>query len=105
MSNDRIGQLQQFLEEDPEDSFTRYALSQEYISRGDTQKAKELLEDLRMRDPAYLGTYMPLARLYAGEGRAEDACAAYRAGVEVARAQGDTRAVRELTEELDALGD
>lgn len=38
MSQDRIAQLKEFLENDPADSFTRYALALEYAGLGEIQE-------------------------------------------------------------------
>ncbi len=96
----RIEQLKQFIEEDPDDAFTRFALAREYLKAGRAEEALALFEGLVQRDPGYTGTYYHLGKLYERLGRAGDAAAAYRQGIEQARAQ---RAQKDLSELQDAL--
>lgn len=96
---DRIEHLLQFYEEDPDDAFTRFALAQEYLKSGDTEKARAFFEELVETDPDYVGTYYHLGKLYERLGRTEEAIATYEAGIEVARAQ---RARKDLSELQDA---
>lgn len=97
---DRLKHLLQFYEEDPDDAFTRFALAQEYLKRGEVDKARSFFEELIETDPAYVGTYYHLGKLYEQLGRTEDAIATYEAGIEVAREQ---RAQKDLSELQDAL--
>lgn len=97
---DRLDQLLQFYEEDPDDAFTRFALAQEYLNRGHLDKAQVFFEELVDTDPDYVGTYYHLGKLYERLGHTEEAIATYEAGVEVAREQ---RAQKDLSELQDAL--
>lgn len=100
MSTDRLDTLLQFYEEDPDDSFTRFAIAQEYMKRDETERALTFLEDLMADDPEYTGTYYHLAKLYEQLGRREDALATYRKGVEQAQAQRQTKDLSELQDAL-----
>ncbi|GIV57514.1 MAG: hypothetical protein KatS3mg042_0427 [Rhodothermaceae bacterium] len=93
---DRIQTLLRFLEEDPHDAFTRFALASEYRKRGDTDRALTFFEALVRDDPDYVGTYYHLGKLYQELGRLPDALATYRRGIEVARDQRDLHALSEL---------
>lgn len=97
---DRLDQLLQFYEEDPDDAFTRFALAQEYLNRGEVDEALTLFEELVDTDPDYVGTYYHLGKLYERLDRTEDAIETYERGVEVAREQ---RAQKDLSELQDAL--
>ncbi len=100
MSTDRLEALQQFYEEDPSDSFTRFALAQEHLKQGETQRALELFEGLVEDDPEYTGTYYHLAELYQRLGRREDAIQTYKKGIEQARSQRHTKDLSELQDAL-----
>jgi tetratricopeptide (TPR) repeat protein len=97
---DRLDQLLQFYEDDPDDAFTRFALAQEYLNRGETEKALAFFEELVDTDPEYVGTYYHLGKLYERLDRTDDAIETYEQGVEVAREQ---RAQKDLSELQDAL--
>lgn len=99
----RIDMLQNFLEEDPNDSFSRYALAMEFAKRGETGRAIEEFETVRKNDADYVATYYQLAKTYERAGRTSDAAAAYRDGIAAATRMGDAHARDELTEALDLL--
>lgn len=93
---DRLALLLQFLEEDPHDAFTRFALAQEYRQRGDTQAALAAFEALVADQPDYVGAYYHLGKTYEEAGRREDAVRTYREGIARATAAGDAHARAEL---------
>lgn len=104
---DRIATLQAFLQDDPDDPFTRFALAQEYAKRGDAEEALAYYEGLVREHPDYVGTYYHLGALYRTLGRDDDALATYRAGIDAAIAAGDAHARAELQGallEADGLG-
>lgn len=96
MSVDRLSQLQSFYEEDPDDPFTRFALAQEHLKQGNTDRALTFFEDLVDTDPDYVGTYYHLGKLYERLDRPDDALDIYEQGIEVAREEGETKALSEL---------
>ncbi len=100
MSPDRLAILLSYLEEDPEDSFTRFALAQEYRKRGNLEQALIFFQRLVEEDPQYVGTYYHLGKLYEQLGRKDAAVRAYQAGIRVASEQ---RAYHALSELQDAL--
>ena len=97
---DRLTLLLQYLEEDPEDSFTRFAIAQEYRKRGDDAEALARYEQLVEDDPAYVGTWYHLGKLYEALDRMDDAKRTYERGIEVAQEQRDTHALAELRDAL-----
>jgi len=97
---DRLEALLQFHREDPADTFTRFALATEYRRRGETDRALSFYEQLVADDPAYVGTYYHLGKLYEEMDRTEDALGVYRAGIRVAGEQRDTHARAELQSAL-----
>lgn len=102
---DRLNQLLDFYDEDPQDNFVRFALAQEYLKRDQPEKALDLFEELVDTDPDYVGTYYHLGKLYERLDRTEDAIDTYDAGIEVAREQRDTKNLSELQDaKLNAEG-
>ena len=93
---DRLETLQQFHEEDPEDPFTRFALAAEHLKIGETDRALDFLEVLREENPAYIGTYYHLGKLYERLGRDAEARTTYEQGIQVAREASDPHSRSEL---------
>ena len=86
---DRLAALQDFLRDDPDDPFTRFALAQEHAKRGETAEALRFYEPLVQEHPDYVGTYYHLGGLYRVLGRDDDARATFRAGLAAATRAGD----------------
>lgn len=101
--NDRLSQMLHFLEQDPNDSFARYAVALEYASRKQQEQAISTLVELRQRDPEYLALYYQLGGLYASVERMEDAEETYRTGITIALRQNDRHTAIELEAALDEL--
>ena len=93
---DRLAALRTFLQDDPDDPFTRFALAQEHAKRGEADDALAYYEALVRERPDYVGTYYHLGALYRALGRDDDAVATLRAGVAAATAAGDAHARSEL---------
>ena len=93
---DRLASLQEFLRDDPDDPFTRFALAQEYAKQGNAEQALAFYQALVRDRPDYVGTYFHLGALLRGLGRDDDARGVLRAGVRAATAAGDTHARAEL---------
>jgi tetratricopeptide (TPR) repeat protein len=97
---DRLTILQQYHEEDPDDSFIRFAMASEYVKLGDDPSARSWFESLRDNDPDYVGTYFHLGKLYERLGIKEQAIATYQAGATVATKVSDFHARSELQSAL-----
>ena len=93
---DRLAALRAFLDDDPDDPFTRFALAQEHAGRGETDEALGYYEALVRERADYVGTYYHLGALYRALGRDDDARDTLRAGIAAATAAGDTHARSEL---------
>ena len=105
MMDSRIDSLKKLLEENPNDSFTRYAIALEYSSLGKPETAITYLKETIERDANYLPVYRQLGQILARLNRTEEAKPIYRKGIEVAEATGDAHAKEEMTEELEELED
>ena len=99
----RLAALQQFLAQDPNDSFTRYAIGLEHAKALNYAEAIQTLEELRSRDPNYIPTYYMLASYYREIADTAKARATYREGIAKARAARDLHAASELDAALDEL--
>ncbi|MCS7012741.1 MAG: tetratricopeptide repeat protein [Chloroherpetonaceae bacterium] len=101
--NLRIAQLRKFLEKDPNDSFSRYALALELLNANQLQEAQSEFETLLQNDPNYTATYYHLGKLYEKQGHPEKAKALYEKGILLTQQQGDAHANKELREALFML--
>jgi tetratricopeptide (TPR) repeat protein len=100
---DRIAQLRTFIAARPDDPFPRYALGLELKGKGDTAGAATELLELLQRKPDYLAAYLQLGMLQQALGRMEDARATFSRGQEVARKQGNSHTLSELTQAMESL--
>ena len=99
----RIEILKGFLEQDPKDSFSRYALALEYVKAGLTDDARREFETVREGDPGYVATYFQLGQLYRTMGLKHDAEKTFRTGIIVAAKAGDEHTKGELEGALEML--
>ncbi len=99
----RIEILKGFLEENPSDSFSRYALALEYLKLGQHDDAVKEFEAVQSNDPGYVATYFQLGQLYQKLGRTHDAEKTFRTGITVAGKAGDEHTRSELEGALEAL--
>jgi tetratricopeptide (TPR) repeat protein len=100
---DRIEQLRKFISASPDEAFPRYALALELKGKGDAQGAASELAELLRRKPDYLAGYLQLGMLLQGLDRIAEAREALLRGQDVARAQGNTHTLSELTQALETL--
>lgn len=100
---DRISKLKTFLESDPDDSFTKFALGLEYQKNGDVKKAKEYFLNIVNADPEYVGVYYHLGKLYDTLDERKMALETYINGIEIAQRLNDLHAASELQQAYDDL--
>jgi Tfp pilus assembly protein PilF len=99
----RIEILKGFLEQDPKDSFSRYALALEYVKAGQSADARREFEYVRDNDPAYVATYFQLAQLYRNLDLKHEAEKTYRTGITIAAKAGDGHTQSELEGALESM--
>ena len=104
-SQERINALKVFLDKDPDDSFSSYALALEYNGLGETDKAIATLRELLKRDPKYVAAYHQLGQLYSKINKTREAKRYYRKGIEAAEEANDAHAKREMEEALEEIED
>jgi len=99
----RIEILKGFLDENPNDSFSRYALALEYVKLGQNDEAVREFEAVKKNDPHYVATYFQLGQLYQKLGQQHEAEKTFRTGISMAAKAGDEHTKSELEGALDAL--
>ncbi len=91
----RLGQLFEFLENDPKDPFLLYAIATEYREQY-PDKARAYYEMLLSEHEDYVGTYYHAAKLYEELGEEELAKITFEKGIDIATRAGEALALREL---------
>jgi tetratricopeptide (TPR) repeat protein len=92
----RLEKLLEFIKNEPDDPFLKYALATEYLRLNQTDRALAYYEDLVNNHPNYIGTYYHLGKLYEALNRKQDAINTYQTGMTVTRDQRDNHAFSEL---------
>jgi tetratricopeptide (TPR) repeat protein len=96
METNRLEKLLEFIKNEPNDEFLKYALATEYLRLNDVEKALLYYEDLVTNHPQYSGTYYHLGKLYETLNRKDDAIKTYEKGMEITKAKRDNHAFNEL---------
>jgi hypothetical protein len=95
MNNERLKQLLQFHQEDPDDPFNIYCLANEY-KNNDPSKAMKYYNDLLLNHAKYLPTYYHAAELHINNNEIARAEKVIADGITLAIEQNDQLALREL---------
>ena len=93
---ERIKKLEDFLKTSPRDSFLKHALALEYVKLEEDDKARDLFTEILTSEPAYVGSYYHLAKLFERNGNREEAIKTYDKGMQEAKKAGDQHAYNEL---------
>jgi tetratricopeptide (TPR) repeat protein len=96
MEINRLDKLLEFIKNEPNDEFLKYALATEYLRLNQVDKALGYYEDLVNNYPQYSGTYYHLGKLYEALDRKDDAVRTYEKGMEITKAKRDNHAFSEL---------
>src|ERR1041385_9101670 len=99
----RIEILKGFLNDNANDSFSRYALALEYSKLGQNDDALREFKTVLHNDQAYVATYYQLGQLYQQVGQKHEAEKTFRTGITVAAKAGDEHTRSELEAALEAL--
>ena len=105
MQTNRLEKLLEFIKNEPQDPFLKYALATEYLRLNETDKALAFYEDLIKNHAEYTGTYYHLGKLYEALGRRQEAINTYETGMKVTREKNDNHAFSELRAVYDELMD
>jgi Tfp pilus assembly protein PilF len=82
----------------------RFSLGNEYLKSGDSNRAAEHLARAVALDPDYTAAWKLYAKALAAGERSDEAIAAYRSGIAVAKRKGDRQAEKEMGVFLRRLG-
>lgn len=96
----RINQLLEFLEKEPNDTFLLYAIATEYL-KTDTQKALAYFENLLQNHSDYIPTYYHAAELYANLEEYKKANQTYLKGIEICQLKVEK--VQKQNKEIDKV--
>ena len=102
--SDRMRQLQQMLQRQPDDPFLLYGMAMEHKKGGDAAAALEYLGRVTKKDPNYCYAYYQRGLVHESQGDTDAARKAYQEGIAAADRAGDTHARGELEAALDMLG-
>ncbi len=92
----RIEIINDHLKEDPNDSFLRFALAQEFTKENMIHKAIVLYRQLIIDDPGYIGTYYHLGKLLEETEEVDEAIKIYLQGINEAKKIQDWHSISEL---------
>jgi len=101
----RIEKLLEFMKTAEKDSFLQHALALEYIKIGKDEEARNLFNEILLREPTYIGSYYHLGKLLERVGDKDRAIRVYERGMEEARKAKDNHSYSELQAALEDLED
>lgn len=85
-----------FLEMDPADEFTRFAIAMEHVNTGRDDEARDWFLQILERNEQYIGVYYHLGKTLERMNRPDDAVDIYTRGIALARSMNDHHAASEL---------
>jgi tetratricopeptide (TPR) repeat protein len=99
----RIEQIKEFLKDDSNDSFLKYALALEYVRIEENDTAKDCFLKLIKEDESYLASYYQLGKLYESLNDLENAVEIYEKGIKIAQKSENKKTLLELQEAYNML--
>jgi len=99
----RIEKLLEYMKTADKDSFLQHALALEYIKIGEDEEARNLFNELLLREPTYVGSYYHLGKLLERAGDFDKAIRIYKRGMEEAKKAGDNHSYNELMGALEDI--
>ncbi len=99
----RIEKLLEYMKTADKDSFLQHALALEYIKIDEDEKARNLFNELLLREPTYVGSYYHLGKLLERAGDFDKAIRIYKRGMEEAKRAGDNHSYNELQGALEDI--
>lgn len=99
----RIEKLLEYMKTSGKDSFLQHALALEYIKIDKDEEARELFNEILLREPTYIGSYYHLGKLLERAGDFDRAARVYKRGMEEAKKAGDNHTYSELQGALEEI--
>lgn len=99
----RIEKLLEYMKTSGKDSFLQHALALEYIKVDRDEEARELFNEILLREPTYIGSYYHLGKLLERAGDFDKAIRVYNRGMEEAKKAGDNHTYSELQGALEEI--
>lgn len=99
----RIEKLLEYMKTSGKDSFLQHALALEYIKIDKDEEARELFNEILLREPTYIGSYYHLGKLLERAGDFDKAIRVYNRGMEEAKKAGDNHTYNELQGALEEI--
>jgi Tfp pilus assembly protein PilF len=96
MPHERIRELLELLEDEPDDALLRFTLGQAYLEADDPAAALPHLERVLVIEPRYTAAYRSLGTALERLARPADATSAWERGIAVADETGDIQAGKEM---------
>ena len=100
----RREKIEAMLADDPTDTFLRYSLAMELRTEGENEASLKIFDELMKSDPPHVQAFFMSGQLLSEIDRIDEARENLRAGIDQARAQGETHAAAEMSELLASLG-
>ncbi len=100
---DKIERLKEILALDPKNSFARFGIAMELVSRGERASALAEFDILLSNDPDYTPGYFMAAQTLVEAGKKPEAMERLKAGIGCAARAGNSHALSEMQTMLDAL--
>jgi Tfp pilus assembly protein PilF len=101
--NTRKQQLEDMLNDTPDDPELRYMLAMEYASEGDDEGAVRCFNEIIQIAPNYPPAYHMSARALVRLGKIDEAKATLGKGIPIAQQQGNQHAAGEMSELMETL--
>lgn len=102
-SNDRLSQLRNLLDKDPNDAFCMYGIAMEHAKKGHHEKAIAWFTRTLETDPAYCYAWYHKAKCQESAGDSAGAAQTLHEGIEHAKEYGDNHAADEMGELLESM--
>ncbi|HSE40403.1 MAG TPA: tetratricopeptide repeat protein [Acidobacteriota bacterium] len=99
----RLEQFKEFVELDPSDTFSRYALALEYMGVAQFDDAVSHLREVVKQDPTYSAAYFQAAIASRKNGSNDQAIEFLNRGIEAAEKKGDWHARDEMKAVLEEI--
>jgi len=103
LTQSRIEQFEAFLKQDPNNSFARYVIAQEYSKLERFDEAVARYQELIQHDPEYVAAYHHGGKTLERTGDFDGARSLYENGITIAGRLGNHHARAELEEALSML--